>query len=80
MPIPQDYIVGSESDSGLRLDLTCPVCRLKHRVALTRLDGRFAYACGPHAMTGQVDNWAEFKKKAKEKADDAHVRGAGSLG
>lgn len=75
--IVDDYILASESDSGLRLDLACPSCRLKHRVALTRLDGRFAFACGAHSMTGQVQNWAAFKAEAlakKEEKGDAHVR------
>lgn len=49
-----DHIVGAESDSGLRLEVTCPSCGQAHLVALTRLDGRFAFSCGEEDLAGKV--------------------------
>jgi hypothetical protein len=59
-----DHIRGADSDSGFTLDLECPACRGKHRVALARLDGRFAFSCGVRTMVGKVENWTDLKLAA----------------
>jgi hypothetical protein len=65
-----DFILGADSDSGLRLDFTCPQCKKLHRAALTRLDGRFITECRKAKMSGQVQNWQEFKAAAAK--GDSH--------
>jgi len=60
---PTDLIAGSEADSKFTIEVACPSCGAAHRVALTRLDGRFAFACGASWFSGQVsaDAWTRIK-------------------
>lgn len=68
----KDLIAGAESDSGLRLEMDCPTCGCRHRVALSRLDGRFALECGRGIISGQVTDWQEWKP-AKKEAPGVHT-------
>lgn len=65
-PSYRDYIWGAESDSGIRLHITtCPNCGKLHVLALTRLEGRFMFSCGPRHMAGMVANWKTHRETAQ---------------
>ena len=64
-----DQILGSESDTGLRMTFICGVCGASHRVTVSRI-GWYAYDCGPRRMTGEVSHvmLADLHAQQKEVA------------
>lgn len=48
-----DLIAGGPFDSGLRLDVPCPLCRRGHHaIALTAGNHNFSYCCTGKRLTG----------------------------
>lgn len=48
-----DLIAGGPFDSGVRLNVPCPLCRLgTHRLALTVGNHNFSFCCGGKRLSG----------------------------